>query len=92
MPVNVPSVHFMAQLNASERMLERIRDPYIIGQLYSVRFADGSTMQIHYGGQLASPAELPQLGYAIGDSYAVGAHLWIWMQPAGAPIPSWMDP
>jgi hypothetical protein len=89
--VNAPSDRTMVQINASDRMLERIRDPYIIGQWYAVTYADGSQMQIRYGGQLASTALLPAAGEMIGDARVIDNHYWIWMQPTGAPA-SWVDP
>ena len=74
-----------------ERTTSGIADP-AIGQWYPVRFADGTVMQIRYGGRLASTSLLPGAGEFIGDSRVIGNHYWIWMQPAGANFPSWIDP
>jgi hypothetical protein len=61
------------------------------GQWRSIRFSDGSAMQIFDRGQLPSTAFLPPKGLFVGDSYVIGDHFWIWQQPTGAPA-SWIDP
>ena len=64
--------------------------PVISGEWRSLGFSDGSTMQIHYGGQLLTTAQLPAQGH-IGDAYTIGDHYWIWQHPTGQPA-SWIDP
>jgi hypothetical protein len=68
-----------------------VSDPQI-GRWQTVRFLDGRTMQICYGGRLASSAFLPEEGKFIGDARVIDNHCWIWMTPAGASFPSWVDP
>jgi hypothetical protein len=59
----------------------------------SIRFADGSVGQIYDEGLLSRTALLPAQGRFPGDAFAVvGGHYWIWMQPAGANVASWVDP
>jgi hypothetical protein len=66
-------------------------DPQI-GQWHPVRFLDGTVVQVCYGGQLQSPAELLSPGRFIGDERVIGNHSWIWMTRPGATIPAWVDP
>jgi hypothetical protein len=71
--------------------LSTVSDPGI-GQWRSVKFSDGTTMQIRDGSQLPSTAFLPGRGEFIGDARVIDNHYWIWMTPAGASFPSWVDP
>jgi hypothetical protein len=66
-------------------------DPQI-GTWYPVTFADGTTLQVYYGGRLASPVDLLFPGNFIGDARVINNHYWIWMTRPGATIPSWVDP
>jgi hypothetical protein len=43
-------------------------------------------------GQLAGEWMLPASGNAIGDTWAVGDNLWVWMVTPGAATASWIDP
>jgi hypothetical protein len=61
------------------------------GQWQSVRFSNGTTMQVYNRGWLAGTACLPPSGRFVGDAYIIGNHYWIWQQPAAAPA-SWVDP
>ncbi len=58
----------------------------------SVKFYDGTIVPVCYQGQLPNSAALPSQGRFIGEEWAIGNHSWIWMQPAGASFPSWVDP
>jgi hypothetical protein len=46
-----------------------VADP--VGQWHSVRFTDGSSMQIYNRGWLAYPALLPARGGFVGDAYII---------------------
>jgi hypothetical protein len=57
-----------------------------------IRMPDGSIVQASYQGELPSSAALPARGRFIGEEYSTGNTSWIWMTPAGASFPSWVDP
>ena len=57
-----------------------------------IRMPDGSVVQASYQGELPSSAALPARGRFIGEEYSTGNTTWIWMTPAGASFPSWVDP
>jgi hypothetical protein len=57
-----------------------------------VRLLDGTTVQVCYQGELPSSAALPTRGRFIGEEWSTGNTSWIWMTPAGASFPSWVDP
>ena len=57
-----------------------------------IRMPDGSVVQASYQGELPSSAALPARGRFIGEEYSTGNTSWIWMTPAGASFPSWVDP
>jgi hypothetical protein len=61
-------------------------------QWQPVRFYDGTTVQACYQGELPSSAALPTRGRFIGEEWSTGNTSWIWMTPAGASFPSWVDP
>jgi hypothetical protein len=61
-------------------------------QWQSVRFYDGTTVQACYQGELPSSAALPPRGRFIGEEWSTDNTSWIWMTPAGASFPSWVDP
>ena len=58
----------------------------------SVRMPDGSVVPVWYEGELPSSASLPPQGSFIGQEYSTGNTAWVWMIPAGAHFPSWVDP
>jgi hypothetical protein len=60
------------------------------GQL--IRMPDGSIVEARFQGYLSSSAQLPPQGRFIGEEYSTGNTSWIWMTPAGANFPSWVDP
>jgi hypothetical protein len=68
-----------------------IPDPEI-GQWHPIKFYDGTVVQACYQGQLGSSADLPNRGRFIGEEWSTGNTSWIWMTPAGASFPSWVDP
>jgi hypothetical protein len=57
-----------------------------------VKLLDGTTVQAFYQGELPSSAALPVRGRFIGEEWSTGNTSWIWMTPAGASFPSWVDP
>jgi hypothetical protein len=57
-----------------------------------IRMPDGSVVQASYQGELPSSAALPARGRFIGEEWSTGNTSWIWMTPAGANFPSWVDP
>jgi hypothetical protein len=57
-----------------------------------VRMPDGTLVQVSYQGELPSSAALPTRGRFIGEEWSTGNTSWIWMTPAGANFPSWVDP
>jgi hypothetical protein len=57
-----------------------------------IRMPDGTIVNVSYQGELPSSAALPRQGHFIGEEYSTGTTTWIWMQPAGASFPSWVDP
>jgi hypothetical protein len=57
-----------------------------------IRMPDGTVVQASYQGELPSSAALPARGRFIGEEYSTGNTSWIWMTPAGASFPSWVDP
>lgn len=59
---------------------------------HSVRFPDGTTVPVSYQGELPGSAALPSRGRFIGEEWSTGNTSWIWMTPAGARFPSWVDP
>jgi hypothetical protein len=63
------------------------------GQWQPVTLLDGrTTVQACYQGELPSSAALPPQGCFIGEEWSNGNTSWIWMTPAGASFPSWVDP
>jgi hypothetical protein len=57
-----------------------------------IRMPDGSIVNARYQGELPSSAALPPQGRFIGEEWSTGNTSWIWMRPAGANFPSWVDP
>ena len=57
-----------------------------------VRMPDGTIVEARYQGELPSSAALPPQGRFIGEEWSTGNTSWIWMTPAGANFPSWVDP
>jgi hypothetical protein len=45
-----------------------------------------------YKGRLASEAMLPAAGNAIGDTWAIGDNVWVWVVTPGTAAPQWVDP
>jgi hypothetical protein len=67
-----------------------IPTPYAESQ--PIRMPDGTIVQARYQGELPSSAALPPQGRFIGEEWSTGHTSWIWMTPAGANFPSWVDP
>jgi hypothetical protein len=45
-----------------------------------------------YKGRLTSEAILPTDGNAIGDTWAVGDNVWVWLVAPGTSTAQWVDP
>ena len=58
----------------------------------SIRMPDGSLIPAYYAGGLPSSAALPPRGHFLGEQWSTGTTSWVWMTPAGANFPSWVDP
>jgi hypothetical protein len=56
------------------------------------KMPDGTVVQVCYQGELPSSATLPARGRFTGEEWSTGNTSWIWMTPAGASFPSWVDP
>jgi hypothetical protein len=61
-------------------------------QWQPIRMPDGTIVNVSYQGELPSSAALPPQGHFIGEAYSTGTTSWVWMTPAGATFPSWVDP
>jgi hypothetical protein len=57
-----------------------------------IRMPDGTIVNVSYQGELPSSAALPPQGHFVGEEYSTGTTSWVWMTPAGASFPSWVDP
>ena len=57
-----------------------------------VKMPDGTIVEARYQGELPSSAAFPPQGRFIGEEWSTGNTSWIWMTPAGASFPSWVDP
>lgn len=58
----------------------------------SIRMPDGTVLPVSYQGDLFSSAALPGQGKFVGEEWSTGTTSWVWMVPAGAAFPSWVDP
>jgi hypothetical protein len=58
----------------------------------SIRMPDNSVIPVHYEGELPSSAALPLQGHFVGEEYSTGNTSWVWTQPAGTNVASWVDP
>jgi hypothetical protein len=77
------------------RMSKLVDDPPIptpYAESQPVRMPDGTIVEARYQGDLPSSTALPPQGHFIGEEYSTGTTSWIWMTPAGASFPSWVDP
>jgi hypothetical protein len=53
---------------------------------------DDTIVEAGYQGELPNSAALPPQVRFIGEEWSTGNTSWIWMTPAGASFPSWVDP
>jgi hypothetical protein len=88
----LPAVEVRRALPAVPRALPVSAPALLNAGWQSIRMPDGSSVQAFYQGQLPSSAALPAQGQFIGEEYLAGTTRWIWLQPAGASFPSWVDP
>jgi hypothetical protein len=63
-----------------------------IGEDRLVRFPDGLQTLARLRGRLELESELPSVGNSLGDSWAIGDHLWLWLAEAGTSDAAWIDP
>jgi hypothetical protein len=63
-----------------------------IGEDRLVRFPDGLQTLGRLRGRLETISELPSVGNSIGDTWAIGDHLWLWLAEAGTSHAAWVDP
>jgi hypothetical protein len=63
-----------------------------IGEQCLVELPNGIQALARYKGQLANEGMLALSGNSIGDTWAVGEGLWIWLYPIGGSAPTWIDP
>jgi hypothetical protein len=72
---------------------ELVRIPeWRIGETRSVMMPYGLVASATYRGRLGAETELPQSGNALGDMWAVGNNVWLWLVEPGAAAASWIDP
>ena len=45
-----------------------------------------------YKGRLPSENMLPADGNSIGDAWAIGDNIWVWIAAPGAGYATWIDP
>ena len=64
------------------------------GHWFSIVNLEGKQILTKWMGWVPTVANLPQEGNSIGDCYGIngGTHCWIWLIPAGATTPTWIDP
>jgi hypothetical protein len=100
-PVPIPSnqpvrralpVEVRRALPAVPRALPVTSSVSPVSQWQLIKFPDGTLVQAAYQGELPSSAALPSQGRFIGEEWSTGNTSWIWMTPAGASFPSWVDP
>ena len=76
-------------------MARQARIQRLLDDLLGVQFDSGlpiSNDSSCLPGELPSSAALPPRGRFIGEEWSTGNTSWIWMTPAGANFPSWVDP
>ena len=81
-----------ALLVSRSRFSENAPIPAPYAESQPVRMPDGTIVEARYQGELPSSAALPVRGRFIGEEWSTGNTSWIWLQPAGASLPSWVDP
>jgi len=81
-----------ALLVSRSRFSEHAPIPAPYAESQPVRMPDGTIVEARYQGELPSGAALPPQGRFIGEQWSTGNTSWIWMTPAGASFPSWVDP
>jgi hypothetical protein len=58
-----------------------------------VTMPDGSIVEARLEGELRNSANLPPRGRFLGETWRTAdGTSWVWMTPAGASFPSWVDP
>jgi hypothetical protein len=62
-----------------------------LGVQFDAHMPYGETVRCTYRGRVASQAQLPLAGNAIGDTYGIGAQQFVWVAPQGG-VAQWIDP
>ena len=88
----LPPVEVRRALTAVPRALPVTSQVSPMWNWQPVGMPDGTLVQVSYQGELPSSAALPHQGRFIGEEWSTGNTSWIWMTPAGASFPSWVDP
>jgi hypothetical protein len=63
-----------------------------IGETRPVMMPYNIEVLARYEGRLTSEAVLPTNGNAIGDTWAVGDNVWVWLVAPGTSTAQWVDP
>jgi len=63
-----------------------------IGEQRLVELPNGIQALARYKARLANEGMLATGEHSIGDTWAVGENLWIWLYPVGGSAPTWIDP
>jgi hypothetical protein len=66
-------------------------NPDNLGRWVSQEIPHEGRVWIHYQGQLQNTGQLPQHP-SLWDEYWTPGATWVWMIPAGATTPQWIDP
>jgi hypothetical protein len=68
--------------------------PLLVGHTYPLTLPDGRSGVVQYKGAVATGAQLPREGNALGDLWTgiESRACWIWTIPIGATSPQWIDP
>jgi hypothetical protein len=63
-----------------------------VGETRPVMMPYNIEVLTRYKGRLTSEAILPTDGNAIGDTWAVGDNVWVWLVAPGTSTAQWVDP
>lgn len=64
----------------------------MIGEDKLLDLPSGLEALARYKGSLTNESEHPVSGNSIGDTWAVGSHLWLWLVEPGTSKTTWVDP
>jgi hypothetical protein len=63
-----------------------------VGETWTVMMPYGVEALAKYKGRLLSEDMLPRSGNIIGDAFAVGDNVWLWIVAPGTSAAQWLDP